>query len=494
MTCPSCKRDVEATAIDCPWCGVVLSKARERLDADHGNGPPTPTIWVESPPPPEESAWGRIVFVLIVLAAVGWWIVKKATYDPYYGRAPRAIETFSMVVTEDSDFDIRGILPFPPNTAAWNGLQMFVANRDPDGGVGLLTPDGASAFHGDWIPIVAPETGEDLILRAATWNGETWIGYAEGHWFDRDGWVFTIHDRNTLAVSRIVPAPPLLGCLTWDGSRYWAATRKTSKYAEEDVFLYTIDQEFKIQKKSEPPAWGCQGLAWDGALLWMADSFDGAVHLINVGGERVVTSYPTGFSDIGGLVWDDRNIWVLDAKGKKILRLNPRLRSLWTSSSAGTGLAPSDPVAVDMLELDLLRTQLRSDDEAERNRATNRLRILGLPVPYARVESVGSEDQVLLKSLVVEARGALVEATWHATFSAQFLGSQDGCCTYSLSISGGALPRPVVKLYEARTGDNIERGILLARELGPGEYWIEFVVQGASGLVSPQLARLRIDL
>ncbi len=166
----------------------------------------------------------------------------------------------------DSDADLTLDLPGGPIGVAWNGNEFVVGNRNDPWGFLRLTPSGSDGFEVAKVPVTEPNYRQQVGFDAVTWNGTHYVGYTSGDWFQSpENNVFTLHDPVSLRFIRYEPAPELLGCLAWNGDGYWAATRRNTENADEEAYLYRLDESFQVVDRMEPPGVGCQGLAWDGS-------------------------------------------------------------------------------------------------------------------------------------------------------------------------------------------------------------------------------------
>lgn len=232
-----------------------------------------------------------------------------------------------------------------PLGLASNGRELIVANRK--GGLLRIRRDGKH-FEKEVVAVTESVHGQNIGVNALTWNGRDYVGVALGNWFNREGEVFTIHDAKTLQLVDWKPAPPLLGCLAWDGRSYWAATRKHT--ADQDVpsLIYKLDPEFNVIEKSDAPGVGCQGMAWDGRYLWLADVFSDAITIVDPrqSPPKVVRSSMTSLSYLSGITVFEKAIWVTDYDANRLRRLRPKVRTAWAGSPAQPQLATMVPATV----------------------------------------------------------------------------------------------------------------------------------------------------
>ena len=84
-------------------------------------------------------------------------------------------------------------------------------------------------------------------------------------------------------------------------------------------------------EKFDPPAVGCQGLAWDGQHLWWVDVFTDELIILDTGGlsPKTIHRYETDFKYLSGIVYDGTDIWVAEYGDNRLYRLDRRLLVLW---------------------------------------------------------------------------------------------------------------------------------------------------------------------
>lgn len=320
--CPACGRDLLSGAQECHGCGVILAKYRPR------NPKPARPAPAQSPRPRRRRSPVRSVVLGLFLGLV-------ATVAYYYVEQARPGRPWDATARHDpvSDFDLELALDANPGGLAWNGDSFLMGNRDDPWGFVEIVPDedDERRFTLRRRPVVETFNAQRINLRAVTWNGEAFVGYTDGGWFRLHGTqVFTFHDPQTLEVTRHVKTPVDIGCLAFDGTSYWAASRRNTEYADEPAWLYKLDAGLRVVERYEPPGVGCQGLAWDGEKLWFADVFSEKIYALEVFGvPRVVRSYGTRFDYLSGLAFDGENLWAVEYGDNRLLRLNPRLRMAW---------------------------------------------------------------------------------------------------------------------------------------------------------------------
>lgn len=332
-----------------------------------------------------------IAFGAAALAIGSYYVIK---IRPGTSRGETSLRK---IVPASSDFDLAFELPGRPHGAASNGREILIGNgSDPWGAIRIRRDE--NEYNVQLLPIVEPLYNRKTNLDTLTWNGSNYIGYTTASWFrsGATGNVFTIHDPASLRVIDTRDAPPLLGCLAWDGAHYWAATRKNTRAAAEEAFFYKLDRDFRVVSRSKPPAVGCQGLTWDGEDLWFADVFDDSIHVLDVNGAepRIVHRQAIPFDYLSGVVEHEEAIWVLDYDKNRLQRLRPSVRVSWAGGSPAAIARASMVASAEQTTASQseegeaeLRRQLRSDDRAKRMHAEMELGRRNASIDYAREEN-----------------------------------------------------------------------------------------------------------
>jgi hypothetical protein len=340
MNCPRCHGPVADGQRECPSCGIVVSKWRNPA------GPrPTDSGRTMKPaiqrPARQAGTLSRIVVVLAlsigggVLVIGGYWFVKirprmRAIENPYYGSEPGRAKKLREIEPSSADFDLALELPGRPQGAASDGREMIIANGSEPWGALRISRD-RDRYTSQTVPIIETGYGQKMAFNTLTWNGHNYIGYTTGSAFGKQGDVFTVHDRETLRVIDTHPAPPLVGGLAWDGSHYWASTRKNTETASEDAFFYKLDPDFQVVAKNKPPGIGCQGLAWDGERVWYVDVFSDTIKVLDLSVDepRVIHEADTPMNYLSGVVFHQNAIWVADYDKNRLQRLRTSTRLAW---------------------------------------------------------------------------------------------------------------------------------------------------------------------
>jgi hypothetical protein len=542
MICPSCNREVVDGKSTCNFCGLIFAKWKGALPRPSREfASPVATVEVQPevrPEPQPEAVTERIrtpAFIFGILAAllavliialgvrpfisgVGTAVQLKAapkpgtaTADPAGGLRPSA--------NPRSDFDQTLGCSGDPLGLAWGNGVFVVGNRASPWGFLRYKPTESGAWTSESVQVIEPVNGQQVAFRAVTWNGKKYVGYTDGSYFDRSYKnVFTLHDPTSLKVDDFFPAPDLLGGLAWDGSGYWAATRRNTEDSREPAFLYHLDQNFNVLGRYDPPAVGCQGLTWDGQRLWWVDVFTNRVYLLKVDGPRpeVVHAYETDLGYLSGVAFDGSNIWVTEYGDKRLRRLNPKLQAMWANGQyriahyqqAAAMLETASPVdlagmsadelvkeikanparsrgAIEQLErigardrgIGALQEALRSSDDRIHSEAKDALLQMGVALSYDRYVnnfSRSAEDAGAIETSA-EMIGNSLRASWRFYFGSQIFAGSSSTARYKATVKGGSLTAPVTKEFEARPGDNV-RDEELATGLGPGRYTVEFTI------------------
>lgn len=277
-----------------------------------------------------------VLFAGVTGAAIVAGVYLWQREHPIAIRLPQRPETLKPVPSRGADFDLAYQLPGSPLGIASNGKELMIAARTDPWGVIRLTREDYKTFRAKKIPILETRYQQRMSLDALTWNGTHYVGYTTAAWFERStGRVFTVHDPNTMKVVSRHPAPDLLGCIAWNGQGYWAATRNHTADSPEPAHLYFFDREFRLVETLDSPGVGCQGLAWDGRHLWMADVFSDAIYVVDVadGEMRVVHRAPVELTYLSGVVFFERAIWITDYDDDRLHRIRPATRAAWSGGA-----------------------------------------------------------------------------------------------------------------------------------------------------------------
>jgi hypothetical protein len=372
----------------------------------------------------------------------------------------RPLETASA----GSEFDRSFTLPGSPLGAAWDGRHLIVGDRK--GGALRIRLDGDD-MDAQSAPILEPVYRQNVGISALTWNGRNFVGYADAAWFQKgSGYVFTIHDRESLNVLEHKPAPDKnLGCLAFDGTSYWAATRRNTADSPEPALLYKLDRDFAVVSKTPAPGVGCQGMAWDGQYLWLVDVFSDSITILDPSSEppRVVHGKSTSVDYLSGIVSVDGEIWITDYGDNRLQRLKPATRVAWAGGSAPS----TTPVLAGMIA-----------SPASMNRE---------PVHFARDEERSPErpdENSEVLDWQVELRGNAIYGSWRLWFGDKLFSDVEqestfitvpkfAKYTFTIRDPSGA---EVKKEFEASRGENVMRDVHLAEASLPGEYRVDLFI------------------
>lgn len=429
-------------------------------------------------PFPEEQpeALSRFVVLLVLgvagaaVVVAGYWFVKirprtLALENPYYGSEPERAKKLREIRVSSVDFDLALELPGRPQGGASDGREMIIAHGSDPWGALRIARDG-DRYTAQAVPIIETVHRQKMALNTLTWNGRNYVGYTTASWFGGKGDVFTIHDPRTLRVVDTRPAPPLLGGLAWDGSHYWASTRRNTADANEEAFLYKLNREFQVVAKHSPPGIGCQGLAWDGERLWYVDVFSDEIKVLDVSASepRVVHEAAMPIDYLSGVVFHQNAIWVMDYGENRLQRLRAGTRLAWRGYRS-----PPPAVAASMAPASVLpRPGTPKPSAQSRNRFADRkgdgaeeidwaveLRDGGVWLTSARIWFgpdlfIRREQSSSLITLPVFAR---------YTFTVR---NPDGS--------------EVEKQFDANAGDNVLMNHRLADAAAPGEYSVSLFI------------------
>lgn len=341
--CPACRRELPPAAVECPACGVVLAKWQARPARTA-----TASLQTAAKAGGEASGSARrlggvaVVGIVLGLAVVAvYWYAKirprqRLIDNPYADAAPVAARAVAGRPDPGALFDLSIDLPGDPYNAVWTGDRFYLGNRRDPWGLIEIRPERGRSWRARKLPLVEPTHSQKMDIRALAWNGSELVAYVDGAWFQSDGHYFVRLDPDTLRVQDRVEAPERLGCLAWDGSGYWASTRRDTADADQEVHLYRFDRRLREQTRYPAPGVGCQGLAWDGQRLWFADVFSDRLLVLAVegGAPRAKSGDELQFRYLSGVAWDGTSIWITEYEHHRLHRLNPILQRAWTGGGA----------------------------------------------------------------------------------------------------------------------------------------------------------------
>jgi len=502
MKCPSCGRELPAGVPECPGCGIILAKWKAPAARTSPGRIPAPAA---AAPRASQSSPLRLMTVLAIglagaaLLIGGYWMVKirprvRAIEDPNYGSTPIAAKALKFH-RGSGDFDVSVDLPGDPRGMVANGSQLLIGNRAAPLGFLRLRADG-ERFLSEKVPVIEPGYRQQVAFSAVSWNGSNYVGYTDGSWFQAASKnVFTIHDPVSLRVLEHRAAPELLGCLAWDGRGYWAATRRNTADSGEPAYLYRLDTNLKVVRKTEPPGVGCQGMAWDGTHLWFADVFADKLYVVDVAGAtpRIVHAASLPFGYLSGVGFDGSNIWVTEYDNKRLHRLASARRMAWSGSPTPGGalvttaatLAPVTALPETAESVDQLRRKLRGDNTSDQMHAEMELKKRGLPIDYDRHQDSFAKrppDDCEVLDWSVEVRNGRLLGSWRlhfgdqlfqrSTSSASSIVSMPVFARYTVTVYPPG-SQPVPHQFDASPGENMRQDVNLGLVSARGSYRVE---------------------
>lgn len=427
----------------------------------------------------------------MLLAAAGYLVLRKKPEGTVERAAKRSDGPLELLAGSLPEFDARLDLPGSPSGIASNGREIVIANRKDPWGLIRLRPR-KERFVLERITLIEPRHSQMMSLNTLAWNGENYVGLTSGAWFGINGKdVFTVHDPRTLQVIRHVAAPPLIGCIAWDGTSYWASTRRNTMDADEQVFLYRLDRAFNVTATYKPPAVGCQGLMWDGSRLWFTDVFNDAIYLLDVshGEPRLVHKAAVELNYLSGVMLHDGAVWVSEYGDDRLHRLRNATRIAWNAGQPATAVAASMvPPPADAPEIAALRQQLRSEHWAERMRADMELDRRGAPVDYARDQNNFADREPENTDDLdwsVELRdGAVWLASSRLWFGPELFVKREQTSslvtvpvfaryTYTVKHPDGS---ETEKVFDATAGENVRTNVSLADAASSGTYSVSLFI------------------
>lgn len=489
MQCPSCHAVAAEGIEECPSCGLIFSKWRGTRPRTASGTQPVPVV---KPPPVAKTQSKLPLFVIILLVVIGGGILTIG-YFAFRGAAeiglidgPGTTGGLRRIDSTNADFDVVYELPGSPQGIATNGRELMIGNRRDPWGAIRVRRNGRS-FKAEPIRIIEPVYDQKMDVRTLTWNGTNYVGYTSAAWFEqaKKGSVFTIHDPETMRILKHHPAPDI-GCIAWDGTGYWASSRRNTQDADEPAILFRLDANFAIVSQHEPPAVGCQGLAWDGKYLWFVDVFDDGIFVLDVSGAtpKVVHREYSGMEYLSGVVFFEGQIWVTEYDDDRLHRIKPATRMAWTGESPGEMLASAvqtAPVAGNTEDLEKLRRDLRSEDSSVRLHAEMELDRRGAAIDFDRNLNRFPRrppDATDVLDWSIELRDDGLYGDWNLWFGNDLLMRREQSSTivtipqfakYTITVR-----RPdgseVEKEFDAVAGENVKNDVRLDDARASGEY------------------------
>ena len=278
---------------------------------------------------------GILILFLIFIGIGGafYWLVLRPVDRPMTVTVDESESTtVSDTDTQTVQYEQTIILPGSPIGLAWDGSGFLAANRDSTMGFIRVSRNSAGVTQTELVPMVDSKTGQSMAFPGVAWNGTNFISMAarRSRLAGREE-IFTLHDPGNLAILKEFVAPAGIGCIAWDGTRYWAGTHLELGSASPSGTLYQLDKEFNVVAQYEVPMKGCRGLAWDGYRLLWADDMTNSLNLISLASDKpeVVHSYQTAAAGLTGVAYDGNNIWIAESGKKEIRQLDPRLQKQW---------------------------------------------------------------------------------------------------------------------------------------------------------------------
>ncbi len=407
--------------------------------------------------------WSILIGLVVgALLTGGYWYFKihprlKSISGEFEQPQPTPMQTLQVQEDPAADFDLTLNLPGSPIGIASNKSELILCNRtDPWGFLRLRSQDPQN-YQAQKVTVIEPYYGQKMGFQTVTWNGKSYVSYTYASYLQLGkGMVFSIHHPVTLTVISHHKAPEFIGGLAWDGTGYWAATRRDTADSGDPAYLYRLDGDFNVISKNEPPDVGCQGLAWDGNNLWFVDVFSDKIYVLDVYGEKpeVVYSYHTSFNYLSGIGFDGENIWISEYDYRRLHRLKPSLFALWTA---------------EQIEPEPSTTQITEEPAPTKATYTNTF------------ADTGNEAMDVLE-LSAEIRGSSLYASWKIHFGENLFKentpaeestiSMPTFARYTISVEGGSLSERKELQYDAEPGDNFHKNEELIQDLGPGTYSI----------------------
>ncbi|HYI07675.1 MAG TPA: zinc ribbon domain-containing protein [Thermoanaerobaculia bacterium] len=491
MQCPSCGATVDDGAAECRSCGIIFARWRPRSER-------APTL-TKTPIPVTRHRAPYLIPAVAAVVILGGAAALFMARKPVQERLAQIREPeVAPVPSTERAADLSFRIPGSPAGLASNGRELLAGNRSGPWGVVRLTRDGDS-FDAKKIEIIEPKYSQKITLGSLTWNGSHYVGLAMSAWFEQgtDSTVFTVHDPKTLAVlsHHREPKDAQLGCLAWDGRSYWAASRRHTWDDPKPPLLYRLDAQFNVVSTAPAPGKGCQGMAWDGRHLWLADVFGDTITVLDAAATppKLVHRAELGIGYLSGLTFFEDDLWLVDYGDNRLHRIRRSTKLAW---GRGEDPDPNAPVvaasavpapAVATPEVEELRRGLRHENWATRMRARMELDRLGAPVDYARNQNnfpKRDPENTDVLDHSIEIRDRQLRGSWTIWFGHElFVKREQTSSVVTLPVFAKyevTVKRPdgtkTEKEFEAMAGENVLSDVHLADVTIPGEYQVSIFI------------------
>ena len=460
-TCPQCAKKLDAETASCPHCGIVFEK----------NGHPkphTPKKCPECSAPAKDgalccAACGLIFFTkpaqplaeksqpahaterksrnpLGVFLVIGGLLFLVAYYLQelrwiFKGGASTEPHAVAAQESEFSEFDFAIDLQTRPYGMTWNEKELVIGNRDAGTFMKLSNAGNQYVLSQQFIGEIAP----------LSWNGKDLVGYKESGIFQSfKTYHFTLHDGFSLNVREQFAAPEAIGGIVWDGSGYWAASRKPNN--TDRGFLYRLNERLKPVNKLVAPSASCAGLAWDHSQLWFLDDLEHKLFVLNLDGiqARVLESYVLPLKAPAGIAFDGQSIWIADRHTGKLFRVRSEISEKW------------------------IRHPVSAETVAVKNR-----RALTNFARFSTPESQSPAD-VQIDLFSAEVQSGVLFVSWDIRLSPKLMSSRQKkpFGKFTVTVDGGNLSAPVVKVFDANQSRIFADRIEMLSGAGPGIYTV----------------------
>lgn len=369
--CPACHHEVDLFAVECDSCGVIFAKwealhsaANAPVSGDPASAPspadPGTEKGVPIPPdglPPDETptsekiidetvkaASGKGLYVLIGLLALtivggGIWLFS----GPPPGGAGSSASSGSVSfggpcpgLGRGDEFEREVPVPGEPQGLAWGDGEFVFGNRVKPWGFVRVGCDGSTRR----VPVLDPIQKQNVNFWCLTYNGAEYVSVTDGRWVGAASPdAFLVHDPQSLEILRHFPAPPKIGGLAWDGSNYWAGTRKNTAEEAGESWLYKLDDRFNIVQQWPAPLGGCQGLCWANGILFWVDVFTEQVVLYRVEGSNLVKLHALEDASplLSGIVFDGDSLWFSEYQKNRLRMIPKRVTDAWFAGDYRVG-------------------------------------------------------------------------------------------------------------------------------------------------------------
>ena len=419
--CPECGKEVEKSSLSCKFCGLIFFTK-----------PAQPIHDVERPPVRTKPSKGnRIAFALlaIILILTIYYLPQiRWVFEGSPSTEPRSVRA---VKSDLSGFDLSIDVQGRPSSLATNEKEFVLGNQDTGSFIRVSRTENQYSIRQQRVGGMSP----------LAWNGQEFVGYRESGFFQSfKKYFFTTHDSGSLNVRNQFPAPERIGGIAWDGSGYWAASRKEND--ADRGFIYRLDRNLKVVNKMVAPSSDCRGLAWDGNHLWFLNGNKRMIQVLDVKGiqAKTVGAFDIPLKRPSGIAFDGSAIWIADYGERRLMRLNPETMAKWMPRNENARIATES------------KKKALNNDEYKAAEAT-----------------ADNEAQITYFAATVESK--VLYVTWDVRIDEE-VSQRSSFSKLTITVDGGTLDSPVAAVFDAGLVRNFQSRLPVLKSVEPGTYHV----------------------